>query len=294
MDAYRIRTFGTDQATQQGSRESSLPRPPYFPRADHAFHRPDVCRHGGLGRSRPCLRGANAQTAAETPLPVSALSIAPPAKLIESCTSVIDNPATPEADRLDAMVTRAVALQIAARATRRPPRSTRSLPRIRISRPGVPRPWRSRPAAGKIDAAFERFTKRSSSIPKMPSPFESRGNAFNNTKKFDRAIEDYNEALRLKPDYAQAYCRSRRGLVFQGRIPEGDRRLRSGDPAGAGQREGLHQPRLGLSQDRPHRPGTGRRYRGDPDRSDRSGLLRQSRPASCGQWRLYERDRRLQ
>ena len=40
----------------------------------------------------------------------AALTVATPERLIESCTALIENPATPEADRLDAMITRAVAL----------------------------------------------------------------------------------------------------------------------------------------------------------------------------------------
>ncbi len=53
---------------------------------------------------------ASAETAAEPPVICAALTVAPPAKLIESCTAVIDNAATPDADRLDAMITRAAAL----------------------------------------------------------------------------------------------------------------------------------------------------------------------------------------
>ena len=52
---------------------------------------------------------AVAETAAEPPVVCVALSVAAPAKLIESCTALIDNPATSDADRLDAMITRAVA-----------------------------------------------------------------------------------------------------------------------------------------------------------------------------------------
>ena len=45
---------------------------------------------------------AHAQTTDEPPVACVALSAAPPAKLIESCAAVIGNPATSEADRLDA------------------------------------------------------------------------------------------------------------------------------------------------------------------------------------------------
>src|SRR6202012_4912149 len=53
--------------------------------------------------------GARAQGAAEPPAVCKALPVAPPAQLIASCTGVIENPATPDADRLDAMITRALA-----------------------------------------------------------------------------------------------------------------------------------------------------------------------------------------
>jgi len=53
--------------------------------------------------------GARADAAAEPPVTCAALTVAAPAQLIESCTVLIDNPATPDADRLDAMITRAVA-----------------------------------------------------------------------------------------------------------------------------------------------------------------------------------------
>ena len=54
--------------------------------------------------------GAAAQTAAEPPVACAALSAAEPAKVIEACTALIDDPATPDGDRLDATITRAAAL----------------------------------------------------------------------------------------------------------------------------------------------------------------------------------------
>ena len=54
---------------------------------------------------------AIAQSTAEPAVICAPLTNAVPAKLIESCTSLIDNPATADTDRLGAMVTRALALQ---------------------------------------------------------------------------------------------------------------------------------------------------------------------------------------
>ena len=53
--------------------------------------------------------GASAQAVAE-PVICAPLTDAAPALLIQSCTALIENAATPEADRLDATITRAVAL----------------------------------------------------------------------------------------------------------------------------------------------------------------------------------------
>ena len=53
---------------------------------------------------------ARAETSAEQPVTCAALSAAEPAKVIEACTALIDNPATPDSDRLDAAITRAAAL----------------------------------------------------------------------------------------------------------------------------------------------------------------------------------------
>jgi hypothetical protein len=54
---------------------------------------------------------ASAEPAAEPPVICAALTDAAPAKLIASCTALIDNPATADSDRLDARITRAGALE---------------------------------------------------------------------------------------------------------------------------------------------------------------------------------------
>src|SRR5205809_14095 len=56
------------------------------------------------------FNGAFAQLAAEPPVVCAPLTDAAPAKLIESCTALIDNPATSDTERLDAAITRAAAL----------------------------------------------------------------------------------------------------------------------------------------------------------------------------------------
>ena len=54
---------------------------------------------------------------------------------------------------------------------------------------------------------------RSGSIRDMPSAFLNRGNAYGDKGDFDRAIADYNEAIRLDPKYAVAY--NNRGIAYR-------------------------------------------------------------------------------
>lgn len=169
--------------------------------------------------------GASAETAAEPPVTCTALSVAEPARLIEVCTALIDNPAAPESDRLDAAITRAVALHNSGQ-------TGKALAEIDIvisKDPNRARAFRARGEilrqTGKTEEAFEALNQSIRLDPDNANGYAHRGNAFNNARKYDRAIEDYNEALRLNPDFAQAFS-DRGRVVFQGRVSEGDRRLR--------------------------------------------------------------------
>src|SRR5690349_7008605 len=64
-----------------------------------------------------CCLPAAAQPTLDLPA-CAPLTVAAPVKLIESCSLVIDNPAASEADRLDAMITRAAALHANGQTTR--------------------------------------------------------------------------------------------------------------------------------------------------------------------------------
>jgi tetratricopeptide (TPR) repeat protein len=162
------------------------------------------------------LATAHAQTAAEPPVACVALSNAEPAKLIESCTAVIDNPATAEADRLDATITRAIAFDNGGQNAK----ALAELDSVIARDPHRGRAFRARGeifrVAGKYDAAFAALNTAIKIDPDNAYGFESRGNTFNNTKKYDRAIEDYNEALRLKPDFAQAFSDRGAAWYFKG------------------------------------------------------------------------------
>ena len=46
----------------------------------------------------------------------------------------------------------------------------------------------------------------------LASAFNNRGIAFSNKKDYQRAIQDYNEAIRIKPDFAEAF--NNRGTTY--------------------------------------------------------------------------------
>ena len=160
--------------------------------------------------------GAGAQTAAAEPVACAALTVAPPAALIESCTTAIENPATPEADRLDDMITRAVALH----ANDESDKALTEIDSVIAKDSHSARAFRARGEilrqTGKIEAAFEALNEAIRLEPDNANGYESRGNTFNNAAKYDRAIEDYDEALRLKPDFAQAFSDRGAAWYFKG------------------------------------------------------------------------------
>ncbi len=159
---------------------------------------------------------ARAETAVEPPVVCAAPSEAAPAKVVESCAVLIDNPATADADRLEAMVVQALARHKIGE-------SDKALEELDHVIAGDPRPAHAYRARGEIlrqqRHAVEAFDALNQAIrldPDYAEAYETRANVFNNTGEYDRAIEDYNEALRLKPDFALAYADRGAAWYFKG------------------------------------------------------------------------------
>jgi tetratricopeptide (TPR) repeat protein len=68
-------------------------------------------------------------------------------------------------------------------------------------------------SAGSFDKAIANFNEAIRLYPSDASAFNSRGNAYAHKGNLYRAIADYNEAIRLKPNYALAFCN--RGIARQ-------------------------------------------------------------------------------
>ena len=159
---------------------------------------------------------ARAETAAEPPVVCAAPSEAAPAKVVESCAALIDNPATADADRLEALVVQALARH-------KNGESDKALEELDQVIARDPRPAHAYRARGEIlrqqRHAVEAFDALNQAIrldPDYAEAYETRANVFNNTGEYDRAIEDYNEALRLKPDFALAYADRGAAWYFKG------------------------------------------------------------------------------
>jgi tetratricopeptide (TPR) repeat protein len=71
-------------------------------------------------------------------------------------------------------------------------------------------------AIGGCSAAISSGEEAGDSLAKT---FNNRGNAYDYKKQYDRAIEDFNEAIRLKPDFAIAYNNRGRSLSLRRRDP---------------------------------------------------------------------------
>ncbi len=159
---------------------------------------------------------ARAESAAEPPVICAEHTVAVPAKLIESCNALIDDPQTSAGDRIDAMLTRAATWQ----ADGQTAKALADVDAVLAIDPNRARGFRIRGEIfrqnGKTEAAFQALNQAIKLEPDNADGYDNRGNVFNNTGKYDRAIEDYNEALRLKPDFAQAFSDRGAAWYFKG------------------------------------------------------------------------------
>jgi tetratricopeptide (TPR) repeat protein len=154
--------------------------------------------------------------AGEPPVICAAGTDATPSKLIDSCAALIDNPATPDADRLKAMVVQAMARHNNGQTEK----ALDELDHVIAESPSPAHAFRARgeilrqqresvEALGAVNEAIRLE-------PDNADGYEVRANIFNNTGKYDRAIEDYNEALRLKPHFGLAYADRGAAWYFKG------------------------------------------------------------------------------
>jgi tetratricopeptide (TPR) repeat protein len=163
-----------------------------------------------------CSTPSRAEAAAEAP-PGCALSWhAAPAALIDRCAAVIDNPATSQTGRLDAMVVQALARHNNGESDK----ALEELEHVIAEDPKAAPAYRARGEIlrqqRKAVEALDALNQAIRLDPGYAEAYETRANVFNNTGKYDRAIEDYNEALRLKPDLVLAYADRGAAWYFKG------------------------------------------------------------------------------
>lgn len=65
---------------------------------------------------------------------------------------------------------------------------------------------------GDLERALSDYNEAIRLNPLAADAFNNRGNAFKELNQFDRAMQDYDEAIRLNPHYAHAY--NNRGVIF--------------------------------------------------------------------------------
>jgi tetratricopeptide (TPR) repeat protein len=159
---------------------------------------------------------ARTEPASESPVICAAGTDATPSKLIDSCAALIDNPATPDADRLNAMVVQAMARHNSGQTEK----ALDELDHVIAESPSPAHAFRARgeilrQQRGSVEA-LGAVNEAIRLEPDNADGYEIRANIFNNTGKYDRAIEDYNEALRLKPHFALAYADRGAAWYFKG------------------------------------------------------------------------------
>ena len=88
-------------------------------------------------------------------------------------------------------------------------------------------------------------TRPCGSIPMTPTRYYNRGVAWNDKGEYDKAIADYDQALRLDPQVRHRVRRPRHRLERERRVRQGHRRFRPG-PAARSQRRPTRMPAAAL------------------------------------------------
>ena len=65
---------------------------------------------------------------------------------------------------------------------------------------------------GDVDRAIRDYDEAIRLNPRAADAFNNRGNAFRTRDELERALRDYDEAIRLDPHYAHAF--NNRGIIF--------------------------------------------------------------------------------
>ena len=67
-------------------------------------------------------------------------------------------------------------------------------------------------AEGKTGEAIDQYNKAIRIRPDFIRPYHNRGAAYASLGQYQRAIADYNEAIRIRPDFAEVY--NNRGIAY--------------------------------------------------------------------------------
>jgi tetratricopeptide (TPR) repeat protein len=70
-------------------------------------------------------------------------------------------------------------------------------------------------AKGQYDRAIQDYDEAIRLKPDYANAFDSRGNSYRHMGQYDSAIQDYDQAIRLKPDNAKAF--NNRGAAYDGK-----------------------------------------------------------------------------
>lgn len=101
-------------------------------------------------------------------------------------------------------------------------------------------------AAGKIDDAIELYSSAIALDPQNHVLYSNRSAAYAKAKLYEKALNDANKTLELKPDWAKGYSRKGSALAFMDRIDEAINCYEAGlriDPTNAALKKDLEAAR---------------------------------------------------